>query len=141
MQLDKLDMSDPATVAAVVAIGVLLLGMCVQLVFLFSTLLKSDAAPVRKSTRQRRTSTRLDGHVTPTKRATTRGRDETTARGGGRGVAHERRREHGFHASAARCAETLVIVVSARSWTRKSQILALDSLLAKAHHALLVRKN
>ena len=48
MQLDKLDMSDPATVTAVVAIGVLLLGMCVQLVFLFSTLLKSDAAPVPK---------------------------------------------------------------------------------------------
>ena len=70
MQLDKLDMSDPATVTAVFAIGVLLLGMCVQLVFLFSTLLKSDAAPVRKSTRARRTSTRLDGHVTPTKRAT-----------------------------------------------------------------------
>ena len=69
MQLDKLDMSDPATVTAIVAIGVLLLGMCVQLVFLFSTL-PSDAAPVRKSTRTRRTSTRLDGHVTPTKRAT-----------------------------------------------------------------------
>jgi hypothetical protein len=68
MQLDKLDMSDPATVTAVVAIGVLLLGMCVQLVFLFATLLKSDDAPARKSSRARRTSTRLDGHVTTTKR-------------------------------------------------------------------------
>ena len=38
MQLDKLDMSDPATVIAVVAIGVLGLGMCVQLVFLFRKL-------------------------------------------------------------------------------------------------------
>lgn len=41
MQLDKLDMSDPKTVAAVVALGALGLGMCIQLVFLFATLFKS----------------------------------------------------------------------------------------------------
>ena len=41
MQLDKLDMSDPKTVTAVVAIGALGLAMCVQLVFLFATLFKS----------------------------------------------------------------------------------------------------
>lgn len=74
MQLDKLDMSDPATVIAVVAIGVLGLGMCVQLVFLFATLLKSDSSGVRKSGRARRVSTRLDGHITPTKPKKTTGK-------------------------------------------------------------------
>lgn len=78
MQLDKLDMSDPGTVTAVVAIGVLGLGMMVQLVFLFATLLKSDSAPVRKSTRARRTSTRLDGHVTPTKKTPTKSKAPTS---------------------------------------------------------------
>jgi hypothetical protein len=43
MHLDKLALSDPKTVAAVVAIGVLGLGMCVHLVFLFADLFKSVA--------------------------------------------------------------------------------------------------
>jgi hypothetical protein len=54
MQLDKIDMSDPKTVAAVVAIGVLGLGMCIQLVFLFATLLKSDKKPLHNSCRSGR---------------------------------------------------------------------------------------
>ena len=49
MQLDKIDMTDPATVAAVVAIGVLGLGMCIQLVLLFATLLVSKKTPRRVS--------------------------------------------------------------------------------------------
>jgi hypothetical protein len=66
MQLDKIDMTDPATVAAVVAIGVLGLGMCIQLVLLFATLLMSDKTPpARKSTRARKPSSRMDDHVVP----------------------------------------------------------------------------
>mmetsp|Transcript_19995 Transcript_19995/g.49655 ORF Transcript_19995/g.49655 Transcript_19995/m.49655 type:complete len:144 (-) Transcript_19995:741-1172(-) len=53
MQLDKLDMSDPKTVAAVVAIGALGLGMCVQLVFLFATLFRSDKKPASARKRGR----------------------------------------------------------------------------------------
>jgi len=45
-QLDKIDTSDPKkNVAEAVAIGVLGLGMCVQLVFLVATLFKSDRKP------------------------------------------------------------------------------------------------
>ena len=64
MQLDKLDMSNPLTVILVVAVGCLGLGMCVQLVFLFATLFKSDK-PVRKSTRTRKKPNHLDDHVVP----------------------------------------------------------------------------
>ena len=67
MQLDKLDMSDVKTVIAVAAIGALGLGMCVQLVFLFATLFKSDTKPkaTRKSTRTRKKPEHLDDHVVP----------------------------------------------------------------------------
>lgn len=60
-------MSDPKTVTAVVAIGVLGLCMCFQLVFLFATYLKSDkkAARVRKSTRARKKPEHLEDHVLP----------------------------------------------------------------------------
>ncbi len=74
MQLDKLDMSDPATVIAVLAIGLPGLGLCVQLVLLFATLPQSDSSGARKSGRARRVSTRLDGHVTPTKPKKTTGK-------------------------------------------------------------------
>ena len=46
MQLDKLNMSDPKTVTAVVGIGALFVAMCVQLVFLFATLFKSAGSSI-----------------------------------------------------------------------------------------------
>mmetsp|Transcript_27753 Transcript_27753/g.68259 ORF Transcript_27753/g.68259 Transcript_27753/m.68259 type:complete len:124 (-) Transcript_27753:1967-2338(-) len=75
MQLNKLNMSDPKTVAAVVAIGVLGLGMCVQLVFLFATLFKADkksaAFGVRKSTRAQKKPDQLDERSSEPKKAKT----------------------------------------------------------------------
>ena len=56
----NLDMTDPKIVAACIAIGVLLVGMIVQLVFLAGTFLKSDAPTLRKSTRARKPSSKAE---------------------------------------------------------------------------------
>ena len=94
MQLDKIDMTDPATVAAVVAIGVLGLGMCIQLVLLFATLLVSKKTPpARKSARARKPSSRMDDHVVPEQKKRTTPRTPTRSKAAAADIVSPTRRD------------------------------------------------